>query len=141
MAKKKIEKFPEMTESELLYELLWKKYGAIDPEKVIYAARVEGGGYHLSVGGKKIKEADLKLLKDEASMIQRTQLWKMLTEAKKNAAHTHLFKGMKTLDDSHYGKAILYAISIDDLVLETLDAAQVQTPAKSAQTQFMAQRQ
>lgn len=141
MAKTKKEKFEEMTESELLYELLWKKYGAIDPNKVIFVARVEGGGYQLSLGGKKVKETDLQSLKDEASMIQRTQLWKMMTEAKKNSAHTSMFKGMKTLEDSHYGKAILYAISIDELVFETLNAAQIQTPPKSAQTQFMAQRQ
>lgn len=140
MSKKKIEKFPEMTESELLYELLWKKYGALDPEKIIYAARVEGGGYQLSLGGKKIKETDLQLLKDEASMIQRTQLWKMMNEAKKNAAHTYLFKGMKSMDDSHYGKTMLYNMSIDDLVLEALSHAEVKAPPKSAQTQFMAQR-
>lgn len=140
MAKTKKEKFEEMTESELLYELLWKKYGVLNPEKIIYAARVEGGGYQLSLGGKKLKETDLQLLKDEASMIQRTQLWKMMNEAKKNSAHTYMFKGMKTLEDSHYGKAILYAMSVDELVLEALSHAEVKALPRSAQTQFMAQR-
>lgn len=139
MAKKK-EKFAEMTESELLYELLWKKYGAINIEKIIYVGKLATGGFEIRLGGKKLKETDLQNLKDEASMIQRTQLWKMMTEAKKNSAHTHLFTGMKTLEDSHWGKSILYAISIDEVILEALSQVEIQALPKSAQTQFMARR-
>lgn len=121
MARKKRDTYETMTESELLYELLWKKYNAIDPHKLIHVGQSSDGMWSVKLGGKAVKGIELQNLQNEAELLKSTNLWKMMKEAKKNAAHTYMFTGMKTLEDSHYGKTLLYALSIDDQILTALE--------------------
>lgn len=140
MAKKKIDKFPEMSESELLYELLWKKYNAIDLHKLIHVGQSSDGLWSVKVGGKVIKGTELTNLQNEAQMIKQTQLWKMMVEAKKNAAHAYMFTQMKTLDDSHYGKTMLYNLSIDEQIFLALENVhEAPKPHAYAKTQYPSQ--
>lgn len=119
--KKKRDTYESMTESELLYELLWKKYNALDLHKLIHVGQSNEGLWSVKVGGKTIKGIELQNLQNEAQLIKSTNLWKMMTEAKKNAAHTYMWTGMKTLEDAHYGKTMLYNLSIDDQIFLALD--------------------
>lgn len=132
--KKKVE---DLTESEALYRLLWNNYGAIDLTKIIYVSPLQDGSYDIKIGGKKPRGIELQNLQNEAKMIEATQLWKMMKEAKKNAAHTYMFTGMKSLEDSHYGKTMLYNLSIDDLIFQALSRAHVNPEPKDyAKTRF-----
>lgn len=121
MARKKRDTYETMTESELLYELLWKKYNAIDLHKLIHVGQSSDGLWSVKLNGKAVKGTELQNLQNEAELLKSTNLWKMMKEAKKNAAHTYMFTGMKTLEDSHYGKTLLYALSIDDQILTALE--------------------
>lgn len=136
MAKRKLE---ELSESELLYELLWKKYNALDSKKVIYAGNKDGM-WSVKLGGKPVKGTELQNLQNEAKMIKQTRLWAMMLEAKKNAAHTYMFTGMKTLDDAHYGKTLLYSMSIDEQILDALEnIREVAPPKQYAETRYQPQ--
>lgn len=128
MAKRKPD---NLSESELLYDLLWKKHNAIDMTKVFYTKPLQDGSYDTKLGGKKLKDNELSNLRNEASIIQQTQLWKIMMETLKNTAHQHLFTQMKTLDDAHWGKAILYALSIEETILKGLEKAHVNVPVQA----------
>lgn len=132
---KKKDKILEMSESELLYELLWKKYNVLDIHKLIHVGQSDAG-WSVKLGGKAVKGAELTNLQSEAQLIKQTQLWKMMVEAKKNAAHTYMFTGMKTLEDSHYGKAILYALSVDDQIFSALESIKETKPPHSYQENY-----
>lgn len=136
MAKRKRDTFEEMTESELLYHLLWKKYNALDIHKLIHVGQSDAG-WSVKLGGKVIKGIELQNLQAEASLIRSTNLWKMMQEAKKNAAHTYMWTGMKTIEDSHYGKTLLYAISVEDQILTALENVKEAPPPHTyAKTQY-----
>lgn len=133
MTKRKPE---ELTKDELLYELLFKKYGTIDLSKVFYTGQMTDGSYSTKLGGKKLSDGELANLKNEAQMIAGTRLWSLMVETLKSTAHIHLFTQMKTLEDSHWGKAILYAISIEETVFKGIENAHVNKPSPSARTQY-----
>ena len=114
MAKKKIE---ELDENELLYKLLSKKVGAIDPYKVLYVEPSKG---IIHLGGKNLPANQQRTLKAEAGAIRQTNLYKLLIATLENTAHHYMFKEMKTLEDQHYGKTMLYNISVINKIIESL---------------------
>lgn len=122
MKNKKIE---NKTENELLYALLKDKTGAVNPYNVFYfkvsqnSAGQEIKTYHL--GGKKIDMAHASQLRADAKMFKKTYLYKVLTETLENEAKLHMFEGMKTLDDLHYGKSLLHSVSIIRKIVGILD--------------------
>lgn len=122
MAKKKIE---EMSESELLYKLLSERVGAVDPHRVFYFKEGTNAYY---LGGKKLTDNQSKTLKAEAGAIRQTGLYKVLCETLSFAAHRSMFEEMKTLEDSHYGKALLYNVSVIQKVVENIANIQISPP-------------
>ena len=99
----------EMSENELLFALLSKKTGAIDPYKVISIRKGAGAEpYQYYVGGKKVSGPQAQNLRSEAQVIKQMSLYKLLTETLRQLAHLSMFENMKTLDDQHYGKAMLH---------------------------------
>lgn len=129
-----------MTEDELLYHLLWKKYNAIDPSKIFFTEEMQGGTWVAKLAGKSLKPAELANLQSEALMIKRSRLWGIMTETLKNTAHAHLFTQLKVLEDSKWGKAVLYALSIEEKILTGIENAHVNRPPQTAATQFQATR-
>lgn len=121
--KKKIEE--DMSEDEILYSLLKKKVGSVSKEDVFYFKDGQNSigqkvtTYHL--GGKKISPNVASQLRSEAKAFKTMQLYKVFTETMKNTAHLHMFTLMKTLDDQHYGKAILYSIDLMEKIIDSLD--------------------
>lgn len=131
MAKKKLE---EMDESELLYELLWKKHNAIDPTKIISSETSSTGAFTMRIGGKKMTDTEINNLQSEAHMIEGTRLWKLMVETSSAAAEDSIFRSSKNIEDIHYGKAILFSLSILKNVL-----TQIQRPNLNRDLQEVSQ--
>lgn len=114
MTSKRVEKLEEMSEEKLLYELLWKKHSAIDPHKIISAETLATGAFVVKIGGEKMSEVELANLQNEAKVIQGTRFWKIAIETLTAAAQDSMFKSSKNLEDLHYGKTMLFNISVLD---------------------------
>lgn len=112
MPKTKTDKILEMSEEELLYELLWKKHKAIDPHKVISSESLPNGAFVVKIGGQKISEVELANLQSEAKMIEGTRMWKLAVETLSAAAEDSIFKSSKNMEDIHWGKSMLFNISV-----------------------------
>lgn len=129
MLKRKVNN--KMSENELLYALLKQKTGAVNPYDVFYfkvgqnSAGQEVKTYHL--GGKKITDHHASQLRADAKMFKKTYLYKVFTETLENEAKLHMFEGMKTLEDMHYGKALLHASSLFEKVVDILDTMDLST--------------
>jgi hypothetical protein len=133
MAKRKLE---ELTENELLFELLWKKHAAIDPYKVISSETAANGGMYVKLGGKKIADNELVNLQSEGKMIEGTRLWKILVETLTSAAEDSIFKSSKNMEDIHYGKTMLFNLSVLKNILSILQRPHLnQDPTKAVNTQ------
>lgn len=109
-----------MDERELIYTLLADKVGAVDPKDVFYAKVIESGKdagkYTATLGGKKLNPNQLSQLQQEVGLIEQTLWWRMFTATLPHEAELRMFKGMKTLDDSHFGKAILHAVGVAETI-------------------------
>lgn len=101
-----------MSEEELLYELLWKKHKAIDPHKIVSSETLPTGAYIIKVGGQKISEVEVANLQSEAKMIEGTRMWKLIVETLSAAAEDSIFRSSKNMEDIHYGKSMLFSISV-----------------------------
>ena len=129
--KKKITE--EMSENELLFALLSKKTGAIDPYKVISIRKGAGNEpYQYFVGGKKVSSLQGQNLRTEAQVIKQMGLYKLLTDTLRQLAHLSMFENMKTLEDQHYGKAMLHcSTSIEQIINLLADIPQQGVDKKS----------
>lgn len=114
-----------MSENEILYTLLSKKVGAVNPYDVFYFKDGQNSmgqkvtTYHL--GGKKISDNQASQLRAEAKLLKATYLYKIITETLAHQAKLQMFEGMKTLDDLHYGKTMLHNIEVIRRIVEALD--------------------
>lgn len=124
--KKKVtpERLEKMEEQEILYTLLAEKVGAVDPRDVFYAKRIDtgknAGKYTALLGGRKLTSHQLSQLQQEVGILEKTLWWKMVTDTLTHEAKLRMFKGMKTLDDSHFGKAILHAVGVIETVNDAI---------------------
>lgn len=122
MAKEKSKEVVQKEEDrdKVFYELLWKKYNALDLNKIYFTKQLPDGTYTVSMGGKKIPGNQLGNMQNEAQMMKRSLLWSVMQETLKNTAQQYMFVQMKTIEDAQYGKAMLYALSIIDTILTSL---------------------
>lgn len=100
-----------MSEEELIYELLWKKHKAIDPNKVISSETLPNGAFVVKIGGQKMTETEVLNLQSEAKMIEGTRFWKLISETLTAAAEDSIFRASKNIEDIHYGKTMLVNIA------------------------------
>lgn len=114
----------EMSEHDILYTLLADRVGAVDPQDVFYAKKIEqgqnAGKYTAILGGKKLTANQLSQLQQEVGLIENTLWWKMVTNTLPHEAQLRMFKGMKTLEDSHFGKAILHAVGVMETINDSI---------------------
>lgn len=117
----------EMDERDILFTLLADMVGAVDPKDVFYAKRIESGKnagkYTCTLGGKKLTANQLSQLQQEVGMIEQTLYWKMFTTTLPHEAELRMFKGMVTLEDSHFGKAILHAVGVAKTINDAIKHA------------------
>jgi hypothetical protein len=121
MKREKSAKQDDRTEEDILYELLSKKTKAIDPNKVFWIG-VAGDGVTVAMklAGKKLPDNVASQLRNEAQMLSKMTLWKILTETLRHTAHQQMFEQMKTLEDSHYGKTMLFNVGVQERIVKGL---------------------
>ena len=72
------------------------------------------------IGGERADEARLTNLKAEAEFIVATGLWKLLYENPKELAQRAMFKDSENLDGLKKGRSILYTLSTQQNIIDTL---------------------
>lgn len=114
----------ETEERDLIFALLADKVGSVDPKDVFFAKKIEqgqhSGRYTATLGGKKLTTNQLSQLQQEAGLFEQTLLWRLITNTLPHEAELRMFKGMKTLEDSHYGKAILHAVGVIEAIVDAI---------------------
>lgn len=119
----------EMSEDEILQKLLAYKVKSIDPNYVFQGIMGQDGAtITYKLAGKKINPTQLATLRTEAQVFEKMQLYKIITETLRNQAHLKLFEKMNSLDDSHFGKAMLQAITVIETIVSNIEKAQIQEP-------------
>lgn len=121
--KKKLE---ELNEQEILQKLLADKVKSIDPNYVFSGIMGQDGSITYKLAGKKLNTNQVSLLRNEAQMFQKTQLWKIFTETLRNQAHLKLFEKMNSLEDSHFGKALLQSITVFETIMDNIQKVQIE---------------
>lgn len=118
----------EISEQEILQKLLADKVKSIDPNRVFTGIVGPDGSITYRLGGKKLNSTQSATLRNEAQMLQKMQLWKVITETLRNQAHLKLFEKMNSLDDSHFGKAMLQCITVFETIVANIEKVQVEQP-------------
>ncbi len=81
------------------------------------------------IGGERADEVRLKALKAEAEFLLNSEVWKILYESPKELAQRAMFVAGESVSDMTKGRAILYTLSTQKKILETLKGYE---PAKSS---------
>lgn len=116
----------ELSEQEILQKLLASKVKSIDPNYVFQGIMGQNGVIDYRLAGKKLSPAQVGTLRTEAQLLIKTTLWKVMTETLRNQAHLKLFEKMNSLDDSHFGKALLQSITIFETIVDNIKNAQTE---------------
>lgn len=74
------------------------------------------------IGGKHAENGRLTNLKAEAEFLVQSDLWGLLYETPKELAQRAMFVESQSLDDLKKGKSILYTLSTQTKILDTLKA-------------------
>jgi len=99
----------------------------IEEKYIITQVTLENGrGYYL-LNGKKIDVAYLGKLKQEASILKETELWKIFDNTLRSHAHKMMFVKSETFDDVMAGKLMLYNLDIQKKIVDTLAEIQLQS--------------
>lgn len=118
----------EFSEQEILQKLLSDKVKSINPNYVFQGIARADGQIDYRLAGKKLNPNQASLLRTEAQMLSKMELWKILTETLRNQAHLKLFEKMNSLEDSHFGKALLQSITVFETIVANVEKVQPETP-------------
>lgn len=75
---------------------------------------------NIFVGGVKQEESQLMNLRSEAEFFLASDLYRILSETKKDLAYKTMFEKSENFEDLRTGKLVLYNISIDRNIIERL---------------------
>ncbi len=98
---------------QLLNELL----SNVDLTKIVAVDKTRGIVY---IGGEKADAGRLANLKAEAEFLLNSELWTLIYETPKELAQRAMFVNGESLDDMKKGKSILYTLSTQKNILDTL---------------------
>ena len=76
------------------------------------------------IGDKMADEVQLKNLKAEADFLAESSIWKLINETPKELAQRQMFVSGETLADLQKGKSILYALDIQNNIVNTFKSYQ-----------------
>ncbi len=63
---------------------------------------------------------DLKQLNAEIKALEGSRIWKLLLHTTKNKAEERIFNQSVTIDDIHFGKAMLYNLSLQQSIIDVI---------------------
>ena len=132
MKREKSKSQSELSEKEILNKLLAEKFNSIDPNQVIFvgANTAPPGEVVCRIAGKKINTNQASQLRNEAQMLKKMQLWKIITETLKNTARLKMFERSESFDDMKYGKSMLYSCDVMEQIVDKLCVIQLE-PSKT----------
>lgn len=76
------------------------------------------------VGGIKLEESQILNLKSEAEFFKASELYKILSETKRDLAYKTMFEKSLTFEDMRQGKSMLYDIAMDRNIINILASYQ-----------------
>ena len=72
----------------------------------------------LYLGENKITEQEFNNIKEEVAYITKTRIWDILTNTLGDIARQTMFEKATNFDDMRWGKAILYAIDVQEKIMK-----------------------
>jgi len=97
----------------------------VDLNKIVTLDKQRGIVY---IGGEKVDEGRLGNLKAEAEFFLQSDLWQLIHETPKELAQRQMFVNGETLADLQKGKSILYVLSVQKNIVETVKGFIKRTP-------------
>lgn len=105
---------------ELRNELLKELFNAVTADDVL---RYESG--KLYVADKVLPEADILDIVSGAKSIRDMFVWQMLIRDMKYQANRMMYENSQSVDDMQFGKAVLYAVDVQENKLKNLSKIDV----------------
>lgn len=93
---------------------------AFDPAKVMTIATLPDGTKQLYLRGIPITAVEAKILKEEATYIEKTELWGVFQNTIADTARKVMFESAKDFDDMRTGKAMLRNLAVQKTIVKTL---------------------
>ena len=95
------------------------KLKQVKPEDIIRTITNKvTGKIEIFLGDNKITEQEFANLKEEVAYITKTNIWKILTSTLGETARQTMFEKATNFDDMRWGKAILYAIDVQEKIMK-----------------------
>lgn len=113
--KRKIDPTEESYKNELLKEF----FCAVVPEDVI----TQDKAGQLYLGGKVASPREVEVLQKEVDFLERSQIWKLLTNSLIDQAHMTMFNNSQSFEDMRSGKMMLYNIGVQKAILQKIKKA------------------
>lgn len=101
----------------------------VDLRKIVTLDKTRGIVF---IGGEKADDGRLSNLKSEAEFLLKSDIWGLLCETPKELASRAMFVNGETLADLQKGKSILYMLSTQKNILETLKGYIQKKPSTGA---------
>lgn len=77
------------------------------------------------IGGERVDKIRLNNLRQEAEALLQFEIWSLLMETPKELAQRAMFVNSESLDDLKKGKTILYTLSTQQKIVDTLKNAKI----------------
>lgn len=108
---------PHKPTDEELTERLNELLSNVDLDKIVSLDKTHGVIY---IGGERADNGRLTNLKAEAEFLVNSEIWTLLYETPKELAQRAMFVQGESLDDMKKGKSILYTLSTQQNIINTL---------------------
>lgn len=99
------------------FDILNSLLSNVDLNRIVSLDKARGIVY---IGGKQADRGRLTNLKAEAEFLMQSDLWKLLQETPRELAQRAMFVDSESIDDLKKGKSILYTLSTQQKIVDTL---------------------
>ena len=106
-----------MTEPKLLNFILSDLLNAITVDEIVSN---DLKTKELLIDGKAVTQNELTQLQAEIKAIEGFRIWQLMYNTTKHHAEERIFTKSMSMDDIHFGKAMLYNLSLQDSIIKAL---------------------
>lgn len=99
---------------------------SVQEKYVITTATAKDGRSYYLLDGKTIPVEYLRRLKQECSVLEESEIWKIFDNTLRSHAHKAMFVRSQTFEDVMVGKLMLYNLDIQKKIVNTLAKIQLQ---------------